>query len=367
MIYIIFMIIQVAAIFYFAANNIQNKSILVSNTDNSLITKRRREIVWICFFSTIYLFIIGAFRSASVGYDSGQYQRRFLEISKMSWGTVFDKYSIDNEPLFFWLCKLLSICSKQPQILFIATSIIYAFAMGYFVCNNSKDPAMSFLMLFPMQFYSFLLTGMRQALAFSVVIFFYTIAKKKDKKWIFCIGVFIAFLFHKSSIVALPLIFIPDKDVSSLERILWVIILPYIYIFGAKILNVLKNFLYPDYEIETKAAGTLLTMLMYFAIWGLYALFVRTKKVKEKGENQLERLLMIGCMLQLMVPYQPSFFRVAMFYQLFSLLAVPKIIETQKGTAKGIMILGLIGIMFLLFLGVTYYSCGINPYEFFGE
>ena len=367
MIYIIFMLLQTVMVLWFTTENIQNKPILMNKHSSDLAAKPRREIIGLCVFSAIYLFVIGAFRSSIVGYDSGQYQRRFSDIAKMSWDEVFKKYPINNEPFFYWFCKLISVFSSAPQMLFIVTGLIYAVATTCFIYNNSTNPAISFVMLFPMQFYSFLLTGMRQALAFSFVLIFYVLAKKKGRKIIYLLGVLIAFLFHKSSIAALPIIFISDKNVSARQRIIWFAILPIVYIFGASILNVLKDFLYSEYVISNEAAGTFMTMLMYFVIWAFYAFFTQSKTKREKGENQIERLLMIGIMLQLLVPYQPNFFRVAMFYQIFSLFAVPKIVDAQMGESKKIIVLCFIGIIFLLFLGFTYFSCGINPFEFFWE
>ena len=367
MIYTIFMILQVAAILYFAAKNITKKPIIIGAKCNKLNEKPRSEILWLCIISCIYLFVIAGGRSASVGYDSGQYRRRFLEIAGMTWGEVFKIYKINNEPFFYWLCKLISVISNNPQMLFIITGLIYSFAIGYFIYNNSQNPAISFLMLFPMQFYSFLLTGMRQALAFSVIVIFYTKSKKKNRKSSFLIGVLIAYLFHNSSVAALPMICFSDKNVSSIERVIWFILLPFVYIFGAKILNFLKIFLYSDYEVSSMAVGTLLTMIMYFAIWGLYFLFIGTRKIKDRGENQVERFLMLGIMLQLLVAYQPNFFRIAMLYQIFSVLAVPKIIETQKGEGKFAILLGFIFVIFLLFFKFTFTSCGINPFKFFWE
>ena len=367
MIYILFMLLQTALLFY-STVTMKEKAYRGAIKDNISGEGRRKKsfCLYSCILSALFLFSIAALRGTSVGYDSGQYARHFLEIRKLPWREVIEKYN--EEPGFYLLCKIISIFTNDPQWLFIVTGGIYAGALCYFVYRESSNPAISFLMLFPMQFFSFLLTGMRQALAFSIVLLFYIVAaKKKHKKRIFFIGILIAMLFHRSAILAIGYLLLPNKKILDKQRIIFVVLLPIVYIFGRQIIEFFQIFLYSDYELYEEAKTSFATIAVYLGVWFVYVIFVQKHSITQEGDNKIERFLMIGSLLQMLVSYQPNLFRIAMYYQIMTLVAIPRIIDRQEYVNKNIMTWVFCILMYIMFIVFTYYSGGINPYEFFWQ
>ncbi len=163
--------------------------------------RRRKEFIWIAF---IAMLIVSGFRDVSVGTDTKTYVSLFNNIGY--YNVVASRYEIG----FLYYLKLLHIISQNPGFLIFVTSTICIGATCIFIYRHSEDPMLSVLLYVVLKGFFFQMTGMRQAIATSLVMLafsaiIYNRSPKSIIKAIFLI--LIAATFHNMAVAAfIPLI-----------------------------------------------------------------------------------------------------------------------------------------------------------------
>ncbi len=316
-----------------------------------------------CILMGLLLFMIAAMRSKAVGLDVGQYTRLFIQCSDMSLRNVLENF---DEPALYLLMKLLSYITDNPQWLLAIVGAVYAASISDFIFQNSDDPAASFIMLIPFQFYAFSLSGLRQAVALSIILFGFRYVKKRNPlKFLLCVTT--AFFFHRSALLAIPIYALYGIQMTPIKRWIFILSIPIIYLFRITIINLGINLLYKEYSVYSSTAGSSTTLILYFAIWLLYLILIGSKQKGEKYE--IEAIYLVGVVVQILVPYQPNLFRIAMYYQLFGILLLPKILQSPRlsSRTRTLANIGFVMMMFVMYFGFTYYAAGVNPYSFFWD
>lgn len=357
----------------------------------SKISNDKRTRITYCTLSGLGLFLIAALRNISVGYDSGQYVNLFNYVAKCSISTILTRFS--KEPLFYISLKIISLISKNSNFLFAVIGACFAFVVTYLIYKFSEIPYVSFVMLIPMQFFPFTLSGCRQAIAMSFVIAaIYALIKRSYFK--FFVIMIVAYFFHNSVIIALPILLlylIKDKFVS---KILFVLGFFLTYIYRKPLLKFITTYIYTDYDIFDKEAGSFATLFMYIAILIMSAVLVNGSFFRRRTTSNIlkqnfescaangidayvveksiyhffEVLLGFGIIIQIFVPLQPNIFRAAMYYQIASIIIVPKAITNiPNRLLRAISIMFFFLIMAILYFRFTFYSAGANPYLFFWQ
>jgi|GEM_PF-2122561 len=354
------------------------------------IADDKRSRTAYCTIMGLLLFLIAGLRGLVVGGDSGQYARLYQQVARMDWSGVFQKFS--DEPLFYLFMKLLTLISTNYTFLFCVAGAIFAYTISRFIYEYSEAPYISYVMLIPMQYYPFTLSGCRQAVAMSIVLFAMMLMFKKSYVK-FALLIFIAYFVHNSVIFVIPFILLIFLRKRLISRILFVIGMVFTYIFRNPLLDFITNYVYTDYDIYEDTRGSVTTLLMYLAILLLCMFFVNNPNafrpseslivqssiesiskyddpvVREKTTYQyLEVLLGMGVIIQIFVPLQPNIYRAAMYYQIVSLLIVPKIVcSIPNKVVRGLVIGAFYVIMFILYFRFTFYAAQHNPYKFFWQ
>lgn len=354
------------------------------------IADDKRSRTAYCTIMGLLLFLIAGLRGLSVGGDSGQYSRIYTAVSRMDWSYVISSYR--QEPLFYIFIKLLSKISTSYTFLFLVFGAIFAYTISRFIYKYSEAPYISYVMLIPMQYYPFTLSGCRQAIAISIVIFALMLMFKKSYVK-FALLLFIAYFVHNSVIFVIPFILLIFLRKRLISRILFVIGMVITYIFRNPLLSFITKYVYTDYDIYEDTRGSVTTLIMYLAILSLCIFFINNPNLfrpseslivqssiediseyedpiaKEKAIYQyLEVLLGMGTIIQIFVPLQPNIYRAAMYYQIVSLLIVPKIVcSIPNKVVRGLVIGAFYVIMFILYFRFTFYAAQHNPYQFFWQ
>ena len=274
MIYIIFMCLCV--IIYINNFIISKKNCCIICVNK---TYRIRKDQYYCFLMTSLLFLIAALRAPSVGFDTIHYCQHFYNVCGESLKEIIQKY---EEPGFYLLCKAISTFSDNAQWMLAVVGLIFTAAIGYFIYKYSSEYMASFLILIPFQFYSFSLTGLRQTLALSLVLYSYKYIEKKEFLK-FTISILVAMTFHYSAIFAFPLYFIYKFRINNLWRSVIVLMLPVLYIFRSSIIRYGLKYLYTDYNVYSDVQGSYVTFALYLAICIIYK-FVCDKKYDDGFE-----------------------------------------------------------------------------------
>jgi len=311
------------------------------------------------------LFLIAALRSTSVGIDSLQYSRIYYRVQQLSLGDIIANFL---EVGFYFLLKLLTLISKDHQIAFAVIGAIYAYSISRFIYKHSREPLASFIMLISMIYFAFSLTGLRQTVAISILLFSIDyILQRRWKK--FFLLVFCACLFHRSAIFFAPAYFLKKRQISVSRISLYLFIAPFVFVLRPVFLNLIQLFLYSDYRIDfEQSAGGWTTLFVYILILIVAAIFKTPLENSNCDFPFFFSMMYYGMIIQMFVPLQPNIFRVSMYYNIASIVLIPEIIGVQKeGLSRFIaysVFFILMGIQYYIF---TYYAAGANPYSFFWQ
>ena len=183
------------------------------------IAEDKRSRTAYCFITGLMLFLIAGLRSTAVGGDSGQYARLYALVSRLDLSDILERFN--SEPLFYVFAKFLSIFSTSYTFLFCVIGAIFAFSISYFIYRFSEAPYISLVMLIPMQFFPFTLSGCRQALTLSIVLLAISLVLKKSYIK-FAIVLLVAYFIHNSTIFVLPFILLVHLRNKIVSRILFV-------------------------------------------------------------------------------------------------------------------------------------------------
>lgn len=164
--------------------------------------KRKNEIL---FLNVVWIamFLLCALRASSVGRDLPGYELAYNQSDLFDWGD-FDYVYFENGYVF-----LMKICSKLLHLPFqgylAVVSAIIMVPIYIYIRKYSKNPFISTLVYVCYMFFEFNMTGIRQALAASVVLIAYMVyisAKRFPRVW-FILIVLVAAQLHNAAWICL--------------------------------------------------------------------------------------------------------------------------------------------------------------------
>ncbi len=312
----------------------------------------------------ICLFLIAALRSTSVGNDSGQYARVYYALQRMSIRTIVTNYS---ELGYYLFAKVLSFINSNHQFLFAVIGGFYAYSISRFIYKYSKDTMASFIMLIPMMYFSFSLTGLRQTMAIAIILISIDYILKRRIIPFFLL-VIIAYFFHNSAIFFIPAYFLPYKKISNKLILGFILATPIVYLLRRQFVSIVQQFIYSDYNIAQigEEAKSWATLLIYILILVAVAFFKDSISRSDDNFPLLFSMMYIGMCLQMFVPLEPSLFRVSMYYNITSIILIPNLLTVLNNKrTRSIAYLLFFILMAVEYYNFTFYSSGVNPYNFF--
>lgn len=192
-------------------------------------TQQKKKIF--CWLSSTSWVLISGLRHISIGADTANYARSFERAGSTEWVDVFNamyrvylqgyspelsaEYFLYKDPGYLLFQKVVHLFTDNYQVYLVLIAAFFFAAMGRFIYKNSVDPCFSYI-LFSTLFYSFFaITGHRQTLATTLIVFIGYEFIKERKFWKFILVALLAYLLHKSSIVFLPFYFLSRIKISG--------------------------------------------------------------------------------------------------------------------------------------------------------
>ena len=284
----------------------------------------------IIFIIFLLLTLIAALRSFKVGVDTAQYYRNFSVITFLRWN---DSGLLRYEIGFFYLCKTLSLITKNPQILIVTTSLFIIPTVGRFIYKNSCNATLSTLLYILLNIYFFHLTGMRQSIAIAILLIAYEFLKN-NKKIQFYLLVLLAYSFHSSAIIFILFPFL--RKIKYTKNTYFVImgstILCFcaykpIFLLVSKLLGKYSG--YTDSELFGVANyyGSFFQFLLVFFIYSICH-FINFNKKNNKSVSETDKLYLIcvaiAMICQAMAMKMNIIGRVSPYFWIFSILLLPE-------------------------------------------
>lgn len=314
-------------------------------------------------FTIIILF--SAFRF-DVGYDFSMYYHL------IDGSTPFLDAQINR--LEFLSRNLVILSNKIGfyQLFFILTSFLIYIPIGYTIKKNSLDTKLSTLIFICVPlFYFNSLSIIRQFVAVALIFYSFNFIKKKQF-FNFLISVFIAFFFHKSAIIGLPIYFIYQN--SHLIKRKMILIIYIAGFFSSKIIGFLTSYFFSQYAgyVEGRIAGEGGNLLLkLFQVIGLLLLIILyQKKETKKDFNFYIISFFIGLFIwSSLSHFGHAGYRGSLYFTIFVLLLIPCLTQRikQKKLFKEITVVICTLMFFLnLYIGSRHKIKDPNmPYQIF--
>jgi len=324
--------------------------------------RKRKPIYFI--IGGMLLFIIAGFRNFEIGTDLEAYLSYFIT------NTTKSSEGANIELVWAFLNRVLYSISNNEQWFIFATSILTLFPIFFFISKESKQPLFSLLLLFLIQNgFCFFMTGIRQSMALSVVIWaFYFF---KDKKYLISVGLIVlatgihataifcllyfAFSFLKIGKRSLKIVLLFSVAVGFLFRI------DFFSIFD-KLSLIFTAFSfygsYSDYysEMIPNFMGLLFTIVPQ-SIFAYYA-------VDRDSDNFYTKLFLWGTMLTNFFASTPQIPRFFIYLVIFQIIVIPNNFK-QLSMSKKVIILSTVLLLVVYFFYAVPGVTGTDNYHFY--
>ena len=314
----------------------------------------------------LVLFIMIAFRNPYVGStDSINYYNNWEDLSHATLSETIDFIDATTmEGGYILTVWVLSKVFINPQWVFILSGLLFTVSICRFIAKNSADAILSAVMFVTLGLYSFMVQGLRQAIAMSILLFAIEFCKKR--KFIpFLMLVLFATLYHKTAIVFVFLYFLYGIPLNALTYTCAIGCSVGLIALSVPIVNVANQLFESDYNQSIDSGGFIATAI-YLIILIVATLF------KPKDGDQLHysffwMITALGCTTYIMRYTGTLAAERISFYFLFGqVIILPEVIRTFKKRDRFLIKMLVIFLCVALFF---YRNNGsdLDPYRFFWQ
>jgi len=280
------------------------------------------------------LFLIAAFRSVDFGPDARWYANMFLELENRKLSDLWMDFitGTGKDPFFNFFSKLISLFGVSYQIWLAILSGIFIYSVSKFIYKYSDEPYISYIALMSLGYFFFSLTGLRQAFSISLILLSYSFLRER-KLVAFISFVAAAYLFHSSAlifIIAYPIANIKIRFIHILG--VGMALLSSIY-FSDNIRYLVGMLGWTDSIIDYAERDISLTYSGFIIqLFILFFCLIYKNKVLEVDEKNLSlyNLLILGVVFQAYASVIAEFFRISMYFSIFSIVLITKSIVAER-------------------------------------
>lgn len=231
------------------------------------------------------------FKGRTVGNDTEAYIRLFGYAKNFSISTLI-KMEGRYEIGFLLFIKVFSYYFDY-QVLFAIVGLFVSFSFGRYIYKYSKRPAFSILAFYTLQFFDLSMSGLRQIIAISILLYAFDFLLRR-KPLYFIVIVVIASLFHTSSLLFLIAYPLCNKERKNMFYLISLFAFIFVFaLFDNIVIPIVSRFLpqYLKYFSETgnsySNSLTLASLLMTI-VFG--TLFMFTKYVENTNKEVIRSL-----------------------------------------------------------------------------
>lgn len=253
------------------------------------------------FFAILPLFLVMALKSVSVGSDTISYYARYVNAE-----TMLEASRTITEPGYNLVSYFFHDVLRVPFYVYYALmSLFICYNLALFIKYYSSNVYLSLFVYMTIGLFTMSMSGLRQMLAISICFIPLIVARKEEGRknrkrrgrfYLIGLGVIcslIAYTFHNSALVFLPVVFLFDIRLTKIETIAILLIAISTILFRSILVNVL-DVLAPDkyeqYDFQEGYNMNILILLLPIVI-GLFCTFVSNPE-KSRSTYSKEMSLM---------------------------------------------------------------------------
>lgn len=322
-----------------------------------------------CRIICLFFILITGLRHNDVGSDTTVYYFSFYETAGNS---LKDVLFSSGDKGFYMLMWLVSRVWNNFAAMTLVVACIFYIPVSKLIERYSDDCGLSYLTLMAFNFFQFSMTGMRQTAAFGFVILFVLELEKKESR-IFkaLLWLLIAATMHRSCLIAALYFLLKMKTVSRGTIKLSALLIPIGYVFRdelfALFLQLFSDVGYTN-EIDVAKSGSagLTTYLVFVLITLVSVYFFRLSKTE--GEDMMLLAMLFGTIIQGLVSISSIMFRVAWYFSIMIILALPRLVGKLSEDKLGAPVtMGIYACILFMYFGITIGSATVLPYKFFWQ
>ncbi len=290
---------------------------------------------YFCVATAILLILYASLRSKDLYPDTPGYYSVYLNISQYGFNKVLTLFDGGTKnPTFYFLGWIFSKAFPDAQMWLAFLSILYIVAIIYLISKESKNPYVSVIIFLSLGYFTFSLTGLRQALAMTLMVPAYFMAKR-HKPIKFILIVLLAYLFHNTALIFLLIYPIRNLKfgwfhVFFISACL-VVSLFFKSQFKEFIGEVFKDSYLGGYSDNDKSLN-FSGIIIQLAIFVFSLFYYKNITAKNKDVLILYNCAFLGLSFQLFSIVVAEMFRVSMYFSIFNLILIPLAIVSEPKT-----------------------------------
>lgn len=316
--------------------------------------------------SGIQLFLLLALRGKNVGIDTHVYYKDIVYIT--------NGFNVGFEIGDVFLIRVLYAISHSIQFVIAGFALLTILFLYFGIVRVSENKYISIFLYAGLMYYNFAFSGMRQALALSIVIcaFSFMIEEKYIKTVLFIV---LASLFHQSALIALvALLFdvlrkrIRVNMIIGISMVFYVLLWVFtdrLVIIGSRLFREYAWYV-TDYEM---ASTSIVNLSFYLTIFVTAALLIRQNEndvvARERNIRYLI-ILAIGVALYIMATRFRIINRLTMYFTIIIIYMLPSIFE-HNPNRRLLNKLAVVGASLYFTMLVLIKSNDMIPYYFFWD
>lgn len=296
------------------------------------------------------LLIVMGLRHYTVGVDIGQYINNYNNYYTLQ-DLSLDIFKNDEYGFYFFNIILKKIGIGNQGYIFIMSLIMILFFWNFYY-KYSKNMFLSIFLHLTIGLFTMSMSGIRQTIAigFVLVAFHYMIERKPIK---FVILVFLAYTFHNSAIVFLPVYFLRNFRINQRNGTILVLISSSLLIFRKLLVPIMEKFIpsrYSGYSLLSNAypINPLLVLIAIMIPLVCLIFWDRIDRLESEEKELYSILFILSCLnivFNILSLNSNLIGRVSFYFVPFNMVLIPNVISIIKDKK-----LRIIGIYFCIVL-----------------
>lgn len=321
----------------------------------------------------IVLSLFAGLRGYSVGIDVKSYVAYFYQDINLTIKdilTLNTSFAQATDPVFHCFLHLLSYISKDPQIMLFSIGILLSIALVYYAYTESSSIYVVVLFFITLRIFPFTLTGLRQTMAMSFLLFA-LVEIKKSHSISFFVLTFVAALFHSSAIlflVAFPLIKI-QRTKELIISVSTVILADIVsrYALSSWLASLVFSNKYAHYysTLSFEKGSFSSTFLVVGAIFIFGCIYRERICVINKEHDENLRLGIVAVSLSVVGQMIPSMFRLSYYFMIVLFPMFNDILKATLSHKSYLIVIWLASILLIAQYLILGPGAGTEPYVFF--
>ena len=341
-----------------------------------------RSRKYFLFSSFVFIFLIFALRSYTVGRDVPGYRRVYLDVINHSFS---DFEYVYFEKGYQFLSKICVFLGVSWQLFLSIVSAVILIPIYVFIKKYSKDVFLSTLIFVCYMLFEFDLTAIRQAMAMSISLFAFMVLLEKNKWYIikFIIIVMLAATFHKSALLCLALL--PLVSIKELKN--YTIVLAGLGVFSLVARSQLLQRIKVLFSKDSMNAGATMYIggnVIFLIALSLFMLYIQFHELRQDRlcidntnlaitmqnniDSCLNKIFMFSIVVVLIFGSDTSA-RSFMYFMQIIIVILPNMIYKLETKSRRLVSMVLIIFFCMFFYWNSLFRGGfdITPYKFFWQ